>query len=1018
MSQGSRMLLAEGLAQYGTMLLILEELLPGPVRESIIVSYYRYNGKSAISDMSNVVKLCATNSALKEEKRADYIIEVFARFPIDQRIIIGIIEHIKNEDIYNQMKAYPDSQQKTTALASQASLLYVLLYFVPSILQDNADMMRDIVNKHFSDNWIISYFQGFTVDLFEAWRKFKAAAGALNKIITSERVKELIQYHKKNLIELKEQLSAKVLDRLHNQDYILENTSEFFNRITLANVTLRWLILHSTSSKLHEALGAVHKDTLDLLLHTSEFENKFKSTLKDLLTSKQSMFDERKARCLEYMNECAEYFAGNRNLGQVIKNEEYAGYFKEMGKRVEGLKCRPLKTPSAIQGFTNSLNSVVQNSHMTANVQIKFYINESLKILREMAIVASLRKDSLNRLALVTDFSYAWNLLDCYIDLMHQSIISDTKALHLFVSFFLKLASILNLPLRRIIEVNDEEKMDYVSQYYSSQLVSFVGRALSAIPTTIFQLLGEITKSLTAGLKTEQAFIHREEYLACALFEERYRLAREAHKISLLAEGMLAIDKCLLGVIEIDPKEFLANGIKNEVVKAVSSTLNSSLVFRKDVTTESFETAVKQVASKLDNMRNSLEYMQEFIGIDALSIWLEQMSRIIRFYVSKEATRNPLERTKQDAEEKEKNLIEIPMYDPIDNSPTFLGRLLSGLMNITSPSKQLYYFSSRNSWHDHSGAFIFGPRTVLTLSKAFGVVGVSGLDQVISYYVKKGINSFAREYKHSMTAGNRAHIQTIRKEVRYRYESEATEVLRTGVERAIEGLAGVSRTLIAFLEQIGRLQLIRKVIQQQLMQLAVVESKGFYQVIDNLNRCALPHFAKAEDAAIENNEQTAEKREKEVEFLNYVSALADSMGMSDPLNKIYAYPKCEMFSISHMLAVITIDYLKNVVYKPNADIFLRKRFAADSPDAMALLVGTVTMLRHMHENYSKEYIATLCYYAKMTTALEFARRRKERLPVNNVQVWLNQYCKVTEQSRDIIARIASNFLLDSFACAI
>jgi hypothetical protein len=41
----------------------------------------------------------------------------------------------------------------STALATQARMLYVMLYFTPHILQSEQAVMREIVDKHFPDNW-------------------------------------------------------------------------------------------------------------------------------------------------------------------------------------------------------------------------------------------------------------------------------------------------------------------------------------------------------------------------------------------------------------------------------------------------------------------------------------------------------------------------------------------------------------------------------------------------------------------------------------------------------------------------------------------------------------------------------------------------------------------------------------------------------------------------------------------------------------------------------------------------
>jgi len=58
----------------------------------------------------------------------------------------------------------------------------------------------------------------------------------------------------------------------------------------------------------------------------------------------------------------------------------------------------------------------------------------------------------------------------------------------LLKAVFTKLASIMNVPLQRIIEYNSED-MRSVAKYYSVELVKFVKRTLSIIPTNIFEKL-------------------------------------------------------------------------------------------------------------------------------------------------------------------------------------------------------------------------------------------------------------------------------------------------------------------------------------------------------------------------------------------------------------------------------------------------------------------------------------------------------------------------------------------------
>lgn len=69
----------------------------------------------------------------------------------------------------SQVSAYPLPEHRSTALATQAAMLYVILYFDPSILHTHQAKMREIVDKYFPDNWV-----NMTAD-FKLHAGFKAA---------------------------------------------------------------------------------------------------------------------------------------------------------------------------------------------------------------------------------------------------------------------------------------------------------------------------------------------------------------------------------------------------------------------------------------------------------------------------------------------------------------------------------------------------------------------------------------------------------------------------------------------------------------------------------------------------------------------------------------------------------------------------------------------------------------------------------------------------------------------------
>jgi len=125
------------------------------------------------------------------------------------------VARLRSDDIYNRNAAYPAPEDRSTALAAQSAMLYVILYFAPHILHTKQVLikrsnrcfqafiahsvctclqavMREIVDKHFNDNWVIPFYMGYIVDLSEAWLPYAVSA----RIFTSTCREKLIQVSK------------------------------------------------------------------------------------------------------------------------------------------------------------------------------------------------------------------------------------------------------------------------------------------------------------------------------------------------------------------------------------------------------------------------------------------------------------------------------------------------------------------------------------------------------------------------------------------------------------------------------------------------------------------------------------------------------------------------------------------------------------------------------------------------------------------------------------------------------
>lgn len=191
--EGKRLLI-EVYYNYGVMLLLLDRLIPAIARERMMVCYVRYKGAFGTDNTTQVAKMLkGTEASFSQENPKSsftthrlpprYPMDYFGRFNVDRILIKNLINALKDDDIYNQLAAYPNPGHRSAALASQAQIIFVLLGFTPDILEQEQAKMREIADKHFPDNFVIQIYQGYLVDITQYWEPFPAARKAIENNI-------------------------------------------------------------------------------------------------------------------------------------------------------------------------------------------------------------------------------------------------------------------------------------------------------------------------------------------------------------------------------------------------------------------------------------------------------------------------------------------------------------------------------------------------------------------------------------------------------------------------------------------------------------------------------------------------------------------------------------------------------------------------------------------------------------------------------------------------------------------
>lgn len=568
------------------------------------------------------------------------------RIDLDETFVEMIIGRLRSDDVYNQISVYPLPEHRSTALATQAGMLFVCLFFSARALHQQNARMREIVDKFFSDNWIVSIYIGITINLVDAWEPYKAAKNALINTIESSNVTEVAVKHAKNLERLMQQTRALLKEGTLTRPMLIKSIARIVKLIRECNVTLRWLMLHTsrttydcTPNKRCKQLEtqAVNDSSyksvelFELLLNVSQLELKVREIIKEVLHEKENHWTEYRREAAERVSELSEVFSGTNTLVKIPKNDDLKKWFGDIHTEIVALKHdQPNVSGRKIIQLIQALDEVLEFHNLNSNMQIKQHLTETVQYLHQMIQTSNVKEDDLVNLAIIGDLSYAWNIIDKYTAIMQESIKKQPNLVIKLRATFLKLASALEIPLLRINQAQSED-LPSVSQYYSAELVTYLRKVIQIIPKTMFETLAKIIKIQTESIKELPTRLEKDKLREYAQLDERYAVAKYTYSISVFTEGILMMKTTLVGVIELDPKQLLEDGIRKELVRHLAEALHNGLSFpAKSKVPINLVEKLSELARIIDGYKRSFEYVQDYLNIYGFKIWQEEVSVCLR----------------------------------------------------------------------------------------------------------------------------------------------------------------------------------------------------------------------------------------------------------------------------------------------------------------------------------------------------------------------------------------------------
>lgn len=566
---------------------------------------------------------------------------LFRRVALDETFVEMIIGRLRSDDIYNQISVYPLPEHRSTALANQAAMLYVCLYFAPRTLHQQQSQMREIVDKFFADNWIVSIYMGITVNLVDAWEPYKAAKGALANVIETKHINVIATKHAGHLKRLVQKTRTLLKDGTITQQMLMKNINKIVNLIRECNVTLRWMMLHTNKTaydysqnkkckqfELQVINDSAYKpmELFELLLNISQLEYKVREIIKDVLTEKESQWIVFRKEAHERLLDLSQMFSSTNSLMKIKKNDDLTKWFGDIAKEVSELAHDNANVSGRkIIQLIQALEHVQEYHSLHQSMQVKQHSNEIADYLHQMIQTINIKEENLINLQIIGDLSYAWIGIDKFTEIMQDSVKRQPNLVIKLRATFLKLASALEIPLLRINQAHGDD-LESVSQYYSNELVNYVRKVIQIIPKTMFEILEKIIKIQTESIREVPTRLDKDKLREYAQFDERYAVAKNTYQISVFTEGILMMKKTLVGVIELDPKQLLEDGIRKELVKNLAESLHTGLSFNvKSKTAGDFLDKLDKLAKIIDGYKRSFEYVQDYLNIYSFKIWQEEV---------------------------------------------------------------------------------------------------------------------------------------------------------------------------------------------------------------------------------------------------------------------------------------------------------------------------------------------------------------------------------------------------------
>jgi len=471
-------------------------------------------------------------------------------------------------------------------------------------------------------------------------------------------------------------------------------------------------------------------------------------------------------------------------------------------------------------------------------------------------------------------------------------------------------------------------------------------------------LVEQIVHLQTNVIKEMPVRLDKDKLIEYAQLDHRFQVAKLTESVSVFTDGILAMKTTLVGIVQLDPKQLLEEGIRRELVRRVANAMHAQLTFdSKSKPSSELTSKLTNLGDIMEGLRKSFEYIQDYVRIQGLRMFQEETARIVSYYVEQECNSHFHSNYVQDWQSRFQSTA-VPIPKPISTdsrSVTVIGQLANEILRITDP-KTTVFVPFSNTWYDQKNqSEIVSLLLFANMESALSTSGLAGLDTLFSFMEATELTNLLNDLQKKVFR-NQDLLESLAD-----FNHSTTPSVSTIIGQPSKTYGSyVNRfckyfpVLLEHTLKIGQLQLLRRCCSNQLKSSASFDSSLLYSALQTLNMSIVNDLAHLDKgSAILSTSLFPEL----TQYLQW-------SGLYDPLRKIYTSTrKYELPYIPHLLFIFILSQLNKFTYNKKIDSLVAKR-PQDSIDGIPFVIGLATLLHHLGSAATETCCGLLIQFAR------------------------------------------------------